>query len=345
VQELDAALANAEQDKQHLIQQTMEARNVAEGMQLEREEMIMNHTRETGALRRQLQSLEQREDSAAPIMSAAPSSSGYNEVTSNMDALSVNGQSWNRFNSTPDRQEMQHHQQKPHIQHAASNNYQHKLSTAVVKPCQYGEQPVASSVLFMLLLCGAFVASQSSSTFMLPRFPEEVKAASSTVLESLLGDNNIVSSTGRAPTNMHTFVPAEPAPSVSAASWQVRAGRPPGRPEHLPRSMTTPVATSEQLFAVLPSEYNSMTRHDSYSMYQETAAVPRTFQRNLAEALTNLHAEKAARGNSADIYTRSLLWDQIPADVVNQFKGMIQESRRVEEGETRSTMHQHASLV
>ncbi|GAB7342594.1 hypothetical protein MBLNU457_g0767t1 [Dothideomycetes sp. NU457] len=343
IDELVAALANAEQDKQHLMQQTIEARNLVEGMHLHRHEMITNHTRETSALRRQLQSLEQKDDAVAPIMSAAPSSSGYNEVTNNMDALSVNGQSWDRFCHTPDQQEM--HQQKPYTQHAASQDNQHNPSAALVEPRWSGELPAASSVLFMLLLCGAFVASRSSSNSLLPRLPEEVKAASSTVLQSLLGDDNAATMPCQAPTNQNTFLPAEPASSLQATSWQARAGQTQRRPEHLPRSMTTPVATNEPLFAVMPSEYNSMTGHISFGTSEEAANVPRTFQRNLAEALSTFHTENAAQGNHAEIYNRSLLWDQILTDVVNQFKSMIRESRKGEEGETRGAMHQHPTLV
>ena len=341
IQELDIAFTSAEQDKQHLMQQNLEARNHIEGMHLEMEEMIIKHTRETSALRRQLQISEQREDSAAPIMSAAPSSSGYNEVTNNMDALSVNPHYC--FGSTPpDQQEMQYQQQKLSVSCTIHHNNQQMPSAAIVKPAQH-EQPVASSILFMLLLCGAFVASRSSSRSILPRLPEEVKAASSTVLDSLLRETNSASFTGHANHKTHSFVPAEPVPSRSGNSWQVRAGDGQARGDNLPRSMTAPIGTDDQFFTVLPSEYSSMTRHDSYGIHQD--AVPRTFQRNLAEVLSTLHAEKAAQGNNADIYTRSLLWDQIPADVVNQFKGMIQETRRVEEGETSEMMHQHASFV
>lgn len=307
--------------------------------------MIMHHTRETGALRRQLQSLEQKDDSAAPIMSAAPSSSGYNEVTNDMDALRVNYQSWNRFSGTPDRKELQCDQQKPNAQHAGSHNDQQKSSPAAVEPSQYGGQAGASSVMFMLLLCGAFVASRSSSRSMLPRLPEEVKAASSTVLELLLGADSIATTTGQASPNMHTFVSAEPASSISATTWQARASQPQVRPEHLPRSMTTPVAMNEQVFAVLPSEYNSITGLGSYAMCAEASVVAPVSRRNLAEALSGLRTEKTAQGNIVDTYTRSLLCDQIPADVINQFKSMIQDSRRLEEGETRGTMHQHLSLV
>ena len=303
--------------------------------------MIINHTRETGNLRRQLHATEQWEDSVAPIISAAPSSSGYNDVTTNMDALSDNTQYC--FGSTPpERTEMQYKQQKPSARRTDSHNHQQSLPATTVKLSQH-EQPVASNILFMLLLCGAFVASRSSSRSMLPRLPEEVRAASSTVLDSLLRETNTNSLSGQANHNIQSFVPSEPMPSPTGMSWQARADDGQAGVDRLPRSMTTPIETDDHFSNVLPSEYNSMTRHDSCGSYQD--AIPRTFQRGLAEALNNLHTEKASPTNKADIYTRSLLWNQIPEDVVNQFKGMIQETRRVEEGDTRGMMHQHASFV
>jgi hypothetical protein len=46
-------------------------------------------------------------------------------------------------------------------------------------------------------------------------------------------------------------------------------------------------------------------------------------RRNLAEVLAN--AQTADPSNKADIYTRSLLFEQIPADVVKQFKEMVRD--------------------
>jgi hypothetical protein len=43
-------------------------------------------------------------------------------------------------------------------------------------------------------------------------------------------------------------------------------------------------------------------------------------RRNLAEAMASVR-----QGSKAEVYTRSLLWDQIPSDVVRTFVKMVAE--------------------
>ena len=54
-------------------------------------------------------------------------------------------------------------------------------------------------------------------------------------------------------------------------------------------------------------------------------------KRNLAETLAGLRQESLAKGNAAEVYTRSLLWDQIPMDVVRQFKDLIKANKNNDE--------------
>ncbi|KAK0247658.1 hypothetical protein LTS09_017204 [Friedmanniomyces endolithicus] len=78
---------------------------------------------------------------------------------------------------------------------------------------------------------------------------------------------------------------------------------------------------------------------NSYSTYEERPAAssqrdaapppaPRP-KRNLAEAMATLQQEHQ-RSSKAEVYTRSLLWDQIPAETVRQFREIVRENEEIE---------------
>jgi hypothetical protein len=52
---------------------------------------------------------------------------------------------------------------------------------------------------------------------------------------------------------------------------------------------------------------------------------PGMHRRNLAETLKAMRQE-AQGETAAEVYTRSLLWDRIPTEVVKEFKRMVEES-------------------
>lgn len=60
-------------------------------------------------------------------------------------------------------------------------------------------------------------------------------------------------------------------------------------------------------------------------------------RRPLAEALANLE-EQQTQSVKAEVYTRSLLWEQIPVDVVRQFKEIVRDHNAIE---ARQQHHQH----
>jgi hypothetical protein len=61
-------------------------------------------------------------------------------------------------------------------------------------------------------------------------------------------------------------------------------------------------------------------------------------RRNLAEMLANMQDEHT-QNSKAEVYTRSLLWDQIPTDVVRQFKEMVRDHHEIETRQQSQTSH------
>lgn len=55
---------------------------------------------------------------------------------------------------------------------------------------------------------------------------------------------------------------------------------------------------------------------------------PSHHRRNLAETLAAMREEGKGE-TAAEVYTRSLLWERIPSEVVHEFKRMVEESDRV----------------
>ncbi|KAG9709361.1 hypothetical protein KCU73_g17418, partial [Aureobasidium melanogenum] len=170
------------------------------------------------------------------------------------------------------------------------------------------EQPIASGILFMLLLCGAFVASRSSSTAketaqsnLIPKMPEEVRAASTEVLNNLLREN---------PNQASLFLP-DLASSHRYQQSGSSAWSQPSNTANPHKHLTSPTTMqeAEQAFAMTPEQYNALT---TYQHMDTMASAPpsQSLRPNLAETLGRM---REARGPSAaDVYTRSLLWDTIP---------------------------------
>jgi hypothetical protein len=181
-------------------------------------------------------------------------------------------------------------------------------------------------LLFMLFLVGAFVMS-SRSVPAIPRVSEDVRAASATLLDNVLKDAGINSG----PSGMQAI-----APQPSSTNWahaQVTGmgmadismdGNGPSMLEELSDSLTQPTQDqlNEQIFSLSAAQYDGVNSHE----FLQNAPERSTSQgrKNLAEALTAMRAANK-QGGAADVYTRSLLWDQIPGDVVRNFAKMVAE--------------------
>ncbi len=77
-----------------------------------------------------------------------------------------------------------------------------------------------------------------------------------------------------------------------------------------------------------PAQYNSLTSSDFTR--RDFAAPPSDdggddggAPKSLSERLRNRAGRASASAGSADVYTRSLLWDRIPSEVVQEFRRIV----------------------
>lgn len=333
VAELSVERDTLTRDRQILVHRTQEAEHIIESIQMEKRDMLMKHTEETSNLRKRIQVLTDRLDaSPAPAMSANPSSTGFSDFTGEMDALNIGPHEWDSLIYVPDAHGNNvmddfNFEQQPIGQMKPPQMLEKKASTNTIVPSparkandNSTDQPIASSLLFMLLLCGAFVASKSSnsSTSELPKMPPDVRAAAPTVLNSLLSDGN-PSTNQQARNVMQSF--QEP----TSSNMPQPNNRNINKLDHLHQRLTSPTKQQEQeaAFAMTQAQYESLM-DPGFPMHNDRINTQsRPARRNLAEALANSQAQES--GSKAEVYTRSLLFDQIPADVVKQFKQMVRD--------------------
>jgi len=322
-------------EKEHLLRERSELYQKIEQLTLDKETMVQNHTLETGELRKKISILTDRlNESGTNTMSH---SGEFAEFANEMDSLTM-GTDWDGyplFNEINVEGEIQPQQNQ---------------TTLVVAPRKKesvadSEQPVASGLLLMLLLCGAFVASRSSGS---PppaiRMPDEVREASTTILETVFKDAGVTPSQT---TGNNAVVKLESAPSGAAwpkailanAGFTSMASTSTSNLDGFANQYIAPTKEqeAEQAFSLSAQQYNSLTSTEFtrtiYSNDDDSPLTPQSGQsgghrRNLAETLKAMRDE--AKGQSAaEVYTRSLLWDRIPTEVVREFKRMVEESNAI----------------
>ncbi|KAK8140254.1 bZIP transcription factor [Apiospora sp. TS-2023a] len=289
--------------------------NHIENLQMEKEELIQNHTIESGELRKKVSVLT---DHVHRLEGAATNNNGNNGFPNSfnsMDGMTMDG-SWDNMNFMGDftmEQEV-----KQDVQVVPAKKPEVTLSSQVEKP------EGKNGLLFMLFLVGAFVMS-NRSTPSIPRVSEDMREASSAILDSVLKDAGV----------SHTpdVVTAAVAPQASGTNWATATpmelqtgmeGVAPSMLGELGDSLTQPTQeqTTEQIFSMTSAQYNGATSQD----FMQNIPVRSTSQgrRNLAESLAAMRNND--KQSAADVYSRSLLWDQIPRDVVRNFARMVAEA-------------------
>ena len=322
-------------DRQILVHRTQEAERTIEAMHMEKRDMVMKHTEETSSLRKKVQVLTaELEAGPAPAMSAAPSSQGYTDFNAEMEALSMGAHEWDNFifvndlhNETADEFSFDPNPLPEAVRQA--HMLEKKASSSTVIPAaskktsdNAADQPIASGLLFMLLLCGAFVASrQAVSSSELPSMPPDVRAAAPAVLDNLLAEAGTNSGHQRAQQVFQGH--QEPAPSSHPSVPQ----RMSSHFDQMHQRIMSPSRQqmADEAFALTTSQYAALAGDDAPT-YMDAEPAPgqqKPARRTLAEALASMQAPDT--GSKADVYTRSLLFDQIPADVVKQFKQMVRD--------------------
>ncbi|KAL7817763.1 hypothetical protein V8C26DRAFT_60223 [Trichoderma gracile] len=313
ITDMEEELASLKAKVEQLMLEKQQCVDYIETLTLEKDEMIRTHTIETGELRKKVGVLTdhvQRLESSMPPNAAANGYSGaYDDMDETMDLAGA----WDNgfLNDFTD-------EVKPPMAMAPKKDNNPFTSESDKSSSQGG-------LLFMLFLVGAFVLS-SRSMPSIPRVSEDVRVASATLLDNVLKDAGVSPSP-----SMHAI-----APQPSGASWgqpispSAMAGMAadgvvaPSMLVELGDSLMQPSQqqTNEQIFSLSAAQYNGVSDHD---FLQNTAGrIPSKARKNLAQSLAELR-EVAKQSGAAEVYTRTLLWDQIPHDVVRNFARMVVE--------------------
>ncbi|CAK7200528.1 hypothetical protein SEUCBS139899_003225 [Sporothrix eucalyptigena] len=316
-----------------------------ETLNMDKEEMIRQHTIETAELRKKVSVLSNHiqvlEGSAAPAPTMSPHVSGYTGAGAGASTMGPFGEmdafgmetttdSWEHLiHGIPAVEQQQPEQQQAVVQIKADpeskvNDTTESSALGPVLASSTEKSGTQGGLLFMLFLVGAFVMS-SRQMPSIPRVSEEVRVASAELLENVLKDAGMPDN---APAPSASIVPSAVASaSVAAAAtlWAQPATVEPSMLGQLSDQLMQPTEeqTNEQLFSLNAAQYSGVVnyQHPPAVDSASTASAPTSQgRRNLADALA------AMRSNSkAEVYTRSLLWDQIPSDVVRSFVKMVSE--------------------
>ena len=314
ISDLEEDLAEAKLALDEWARKEQQYEQYIENMQLEREEMVRTHTIETGDLRKKVSVLTDhigRLESTA--MSTVPSSTGFSADYSDIDSLTMDG-AWDNISFLND----------------FSVDPEVKVENSIVpvkKPenslLGEAEKPAAQGLLLMLLLFGAFVASKGSSPT-IPKMSDDVRAASATLLEDIFKDAGVQQSSS---------VSEAVAPFPSGNSWPTAPVHSMGGQDmvgvtsstlgDLADNLAQPTEEQnhEQLFSLSAAQYNGLTNQDFLQQTPERSTSQG--RRNLGETLAAMRAN--SKKSAAEVYTRSLLWDQVPSEVVRNFARLVSE--------------------
>lgn len=323
---------DAETSRRQFFEQRLQDSEITiSGLRQEKEHMVAQNTQAIISLRQEIAALRDPIVSPAPAMSLAPSSTGFTDLNSDMDHLNFSAQDWDKhlrfFNH--EGHELNDWEM---IQNDRSSGSQGTIQpfkllspTDLPESRKPGESDpqIPSGVLFMLLLCGAFVAANSTQKAPpIPRMPDEVRAVSNTVLSNLLDSSK---SNGSLDASKQFGLDVTNTFENHNTAWSSQV------PDNsniaaMHRHLTSP--TKRQLAAqasmLTPEQYNSLTQSSPvFDMPHRPVS-----KRNLAEILSNMRNEQIVKGSKADVYTRSLLWDQVPEDVIKQFKEAVRDGRQ-----------------
>ncbi|KAH7354767.1 hypothetical protein BKA65DRAFT_228309 [Rhexocercosporidium sp. MPI-PUGE-AT-0058] len=315
INDLEEDLAEAKLALDDWARKEQQYQQYIEGMQLEKEEIVRNHTIETGDLRKKVSVLTehiQRLESAP--MPSMPAANGFSADYADIDSLAMDG-AWDNISFLHD------FAPEPEVKVESSLVPIKKSENSLLSE---PEKPAAQGLLLMLLLVGAFVASKGSSPT-IPKMSDDVQAASATLLEDIFKDAGV--------SNAATSISEVMAPLPSGNSWSSSiptmgsnemVGVTQSTLGDLVDSLAQPTEqqNNEQLFSLSAAQYDGLTNHDFLQHAPQQSSTSQG-RRNLGETLAamRLNSKKSA----AEVYTRSLLWDQVPSEVVRNFAKMVSD--------------------
>ncbi|OHE95742.1 bZIP transcription factor [Colletotrichum orchidophilum] len=318
--DMEEEMADMRKQMEQLLREKQFNQEYIESLTMEKEEMIRSHTIETGELRKKVSVLTdhvQRLESAAMT---APANNNYVSGYDDMDGMTMPG-SWDNVNFLGEYPMEQEVKQELQVVPAKKAD--------VSFPVDSEKSSSQGGILFMLFLVGAFVLS-SRSTPAIPRVSEDIRAEAATLLENVFKDAGV----NGASNTMNAL-----APQPSGGSWVDSSAMPMGDTSmggvapsmlgQLGDSLTQPTdeQANEQLFGLSAAQYNGVSSQDFLNNAPERTTSQG--RKNLADALSAMRNNKQS---AADVYTRSLLWDQIPSEVVRNFAKMVSESNSAKAG-------------
>lgn len=320
-------------EKEQLIVERAQFQDQIHDLTEEKVIMVERHTNETGDLRAKIAVLAEQLEIAASAVPERSSSGEYSDFTNEMNGLTMHPNDWEflvndyvmESDSTPSRP------QETSLVLAPKKKEAHLDE----------EQPAASGLLMLLLLCGAWVASKTNGSTMptIPTMSDDVRAASAVVLDSVMKDAG-VSDPSQAFSGL-----GKPGPSGAARQLPFHMADNSARNNRLDTvhsKLVNPTKAQQAAaaFSLSVEQYDGLTTeftrpgYNSGSSDDETITPSTTassHRRNLADTLKAMRDD--AKGESAaNVYTRSLLWDRIPTEVVQEFKRMVEESGTSGEG-------------
>lgn len=302
---------------QRWMEERQQWQHYAENLIREKEELVRQHTLETAELRRKntyLKETVERLEGAA--MSAQASSNGAPTSFPEFEHLTMDSSPFDDF-SFIDNPVME-------IEAKHENAAIAQPRRESPSPTDSADKSTASGLLLMLLLCGAWVASSnnnSTSATIIPRMPDDVRAASTVVLENIYKDAGL-----QPQTNSHHMLNTVGIAPYGASRVSRNSRPTSSHLASLHHDLVTPSQQQqrEQIFSLSVDQYNHITSDDCVDEHQDASHAPR--KRNLGEALAAMRTQK--QGPAGEVYTRSLMLDKVPADVVRDFARMMEDSKR-----------------
>ncbi|WYZ34632.1 hypothetical protein EsH8_I_000908 [Colletotrichum jinshuiense] len=318
--DMEEEMAEMRKQMEQLLREKQFNQEYIESLTMEKEEMIRTHTIESGELRKKVSVLTEHVQRLESAAMTAPSNNAFVSGYDDMDGMTMPG-TWDNVNflgEYPMEQEV-----KQELQVVPAKKAE------VPFPAEPEKSSSQGGILFMLFLVGAFVLS-SRSTPAIPRVSEDVRAEAATLLENVFKDAGI----NEASNTLQAL-----APQPSGGSWVGNSavslgdasmgGMASSMLGQLGDSLTQPTdeQTNEQLFGLSAAQYNGVNSQDFLNNAPERSTSQG--RKNLAEALAAMRNNKQS---AADVYTRSLLWDQIPSEVVRNFAKMVSDSNSAKIG-------------
>ncbi|KAK2593071.1 hypothetical protein QQS21_009237 [Conoideocrella luteorostrata] len=321
ISDLEEVVSTWKEKFDMLMQEKSNLVGYLEQMTIEKDDMIRTHTLETGELRKKVSVLTehvQRLESQPMASSARRVGDEFSDTYDGMESMGLHG-AWDNSNFMNEYSQAQH-QVRPQMSLIPA-----KKNDSVV-PSESDKGAAQGGLLFMLFLVGAFVMS-SRSMPAIPRVSEDVRTASATLLDNVLKDAGISSQS----TSMQPIAPQPsggtwihpPVPGTGITDINME-GSAPSMLEELGDSLTQPTQQqmNEHIFSLSAAQYDGVSNHEFLQNAPGRSASQG--RKNLADALTAMRAANK-QGGAADVYTRSLLWDQIPNEVVRNFAKMVAE--------------------